>query len=230
MPQNEGTMVQWREEKDLQNDEQAFNVDYKGVVDDNLKLLAPRFYFHTIDDRKSTDVLTNIAPQYDKFNQITWFYLEKTVYEASESHCNYIGGQSYFLTGVLKSPNTSFNYYNEINIPTHFWTAVCCDTSRLYGEDKLNGWSLAYLAANYNLPNHFIDIYTIEEFLKNWRIKTRYYKIFRDIMVYINNKADGIRVNNCLFDSGKANEVIREIVSRNHKNTFSVHIPESYHR
>ncbi|CAC5382522.1 unnamed protein product [Mytilus coruscus] len=175
VPQNEGFMRQWKEEKDLQNDEQASRVDYKGVGNDNLNRghLAPRFYFHTIDGRKATDVLTNIAPQYDKFNQITWFYLEKTVYEASKSDCNNIGGVSYFLTGVLKSPDTQFNTHNNINIPSHFWTAVCCDTSRLNDEDKLKGWSFAYFAGNYNFPNNFIDIYTIEEFLKNWRIKTR---------------------------------------------------------
>lgn len=106
---------QWKKGDGLKKTEQPLLKDFKGVRAENLNRghLVPRFYFDTIDGRKATDVLTNIAPQYDKFNQVTWYSLETDIFEASRQHCKSINGLSYFLTGVNPSPNLPHKYTKQ---------------------------------------------------------------------------------------------------------------------
>lgn len=227
MPDNEEFKRQWSKEDDLANTEQPFLKDYNGVQLENLNRghLAPRFY--TPNGRTATDVLTNIAPQYDKFNQKTWYSLEKNIFEASKKYCKSIAGVSYFLTGVIPSRNMAYNNFNEINIPSSFWTAVCCDTSRATSRNNSKGWSFAYASSNYNYEIPRIDIYTVEEFLKSRPIQKRYHNLFTDITVYRRKHPPRI-VKNCLFDPGTANAIIQKIIFKNSGVNFFFHRPFFY--
>lgn len=224
-PDREEVTRKWRKGEGLQNNDQPFFTDYRGVSYLNLTRghLATRFYFHTVDGRKATDVLTNIAPQYAKFNKIVWYSLEKSIYEATKKYCKPFGGVSYFLTGVLPSPNFTYNFLKQkINIPTDFWTAVCCDTSRASNANKFKGWSFAYLGTNHDFQMiNVINIYTVEKFLKERKIMFGYTKLFRDIVV--DNIQYRENVNNCLFDKNKTDEIIHHIVNENRNINVLVH-------
>lgn len=208
----------WRSSKQLNVGEQIPRInDYKGIGAVNLDRghLAPRSYFPTTDGRKAVDVLTNIALQDKTFNQNTWVYLEKRTLDISQKHCQNYGGQTFFITGVVPSDDRHYeseqNQSMKINIPSFFWTVVCCDTSRVDIRDTLKGWSYAYISANNNTSTTF-DIMTVEEFLKDKRIGLKYEHVAlfenRIVMTHTRNL---VRVKNCLFDPKKANEIIEAI-------------------
>ncbi|XP_052080473.1 endonuclease domain-containing 1 protein-like [Mytilus californianus] len=212
-PNNEEGKRKWRKGEGLQTKDQPFLINYNGVQLHNLNRghLAPRFYFPTNEGRTATDVLTNIAPQYALFNQLTWFSLEKYIYEASKHHCNYYGGTSYFVTGVLPSDNVPLN--GKINIPSHFWTAVCCDTSSVSNlNNRLKGWSFAYIGENQNTRNNFIEFFTVKDFMMIRGIRGKFFELFQDIISFDYHTMKSRIVHKCLFDSDKADQIIAGIV------------------
>lgn len=182
-------------------DQQATLDDYNEVGVNELSRghLAPRSYFNT---KRAAAVLSNIAPQYKTFNQKSWNYLEESLHRASTVRCG--NGRTFFITGVIPSDNNLLNH--PINIPSYFWTAICCDTSNLNIENRFTGWSFAYIVANVNPENRVIRMFTVEDFVKDVRLSKRYRKIFTDIT--IGNRI----VKNCLFDPTQADEVIQQIV------------------
>lgn len=204
----------WRKDDDLEKNEQPRIGDYNGVqaMDLNRGHLATRFYFPTIDARKAADVLTNIALQYKEFNQLTWKRLETIVYRISDNYCHAYGGVSYFITGVYPGHEP----FNGIYIPIAFWSAVCCDTSGVLPENRLKGWSFAYVVGNSHTGKRIIQMFTVKDFLLQ-RGMRRYHKLFEDIVVvdfkngrrYMN-----VNVENCLFDSNKAAEIVNIIVQK----------------
>ncbi|CAG2196588.1 unnamed protein product [Mytilus edulis] len=55
----------------------------------------------------------------------------------------------YFITGVLQSEN-KFISNGRVNIPSHYWTAVCCDSSGAMGDLRKEGWSAGFIGENKN--------------------------------------------------------------------------------
>lgn len=178
--------------------------------------LYPQFYAGKLEIKQLTNLVTNFAAQYGKFNQNTWKRLEEHLYKASFDECidRYRGAKSYFLTGVIPGRNKS---KSGINIPDYFWTAVCCDTSTATHQDyELKGWSFAYIVQNLPLKRLEINMYSVKDFLTS--LKNDFSKFFATY------SHDSKEVKECSFDSQHAIEVIRLIKLWNgEKDIFTMH-------
>ncbi|CAG2196599.1 unnamed protein product [Mytilus edulis] len=117
---------------------QAVNVDYTDSGYDRGHLNPQLYHCETRDSRKATNSLTNIAPQVPTFNQGIWNKFENTLYDISKKYCNFVGARRYYITGVLPS-NDRFISNGRVNVPDHYWTAVCCDSSGANGTLRNEG-------------------------------------------------------------------------------------------
>ncbi|CAC5405906.1 unnamed protein product [Mytilus coruscus] len=179
---------------------QAVNVDYTGSGYDRGHLNPQLYHCETNDSRKATNTLTNIAPQVPSFNQGIWNVFETTLYDISKKYCDFVGARRYFITGVLPS-NNRFIGNGRVNIPDHYWTAVCCDSSSANGALRDEGWSAGFVGEN--VDNSSIFIYSIQNFLPNTSPT-----LFADY-----TDQNGNTVKNCLFNPTKADNIINEIAS-----------------
>ncbi|CAG2206536.1 unnamed protein product [Mytilus edulis] len=165
---------------------QAVDVDYTGSGFDRGHLNPQLYHCETNDSRKATNTLTNIAPQVPSFNQGIWNKFETTLYDISKS--------------VLPS-NNRFISNGRVNVPDHYWTAVCCDSSGANGALRNEGWSAGFVGGNVN--NSSIFIYSIQNFLPT--TSTTLFADYKD--------QNGNTVKNCLFNPTKADNIINEIAS-----------------
>ncbi|XP_063447996.1 endonuclease domain-containing 1 protein-like [Mytilus trossulus] len=179
---------------------QAVNIDYTGSGYERGHLNPQLYHCETEGSRKATNTLTNIAPQVSSFNQGIWNVFETTLYDITKRDCNFVGARRYFITGVLPS-NSRFISNGRVNVPDHYWTTVCCDSSRAKGVLFTEGWSAGFIGENKADPS--ISIYTIQKFLPSFSIK-----LFADY-----TDVNGNTVENCLFNSTKADNIINEIAS-----------------
>ncbi|XP_063397518.1 endonuclease domain-containing 1 protein-like [Mytilus trossulus] len=183
---------------------QAVNVDYTRSGYDRGHLNPQLYNCETEDSRKATNSLTNIAPQVSSFNQGIWNVFETTLYNISKKYCNFVGARRYFITGVLPSKN-QFISNERVNIPSHYWTAVCCDSSSAKGDLRKEGWSAGFIGEN--KANSSVFIYTIQNFLQ-----TTSSTLFADF-----TDQNGNTVKNCLFNPTKADNIINEIANTDNR-------------
>lgn len=177
---------------------QAVTADYTNSGYDRGHLTPQLYHCETYDSRNATNTLTNAAPQVRSFNQGIWNKFENTLYDISKKYCNFVGARRYYITGVLPSNNT-FISNGRVNVPDHYWTAVCCDSSGANGALRNEGWSAGFVGGN--VKNSSIFIYSIQNFLP-----TTSTTLFADY-----NDQNGNTVKNCLFNQTKADNIINEI-------------------
>lgn len=87
--------------------------------------------------------------------------------------CSFPGAKRFFVTGVVRSrsriPNENHDnegdrirVYNRVTVPSHMWTAVCCDASEATDPaNQNNGFSFAYIGKN--TADSFVDILTVSD-------------------------------------------------------------------
>ena len=125
--------------------------------------LNPNSY-HCRDSRMATFTLTNAVPQDPCFNQITWFKLEDKTKKIMRQLCAFPGAKRFFVTGTIPSrrripnkehdsseyqPLRNSGNYNRVSVPSHMWTAVCCDSTHAANvEDREKGFSFGYIGEN----------------------------------------------------------------------------------
>lgn len=207
---------------------QALDVDYRvdGEHVYDRGHLNPQMFNTKDDDSKyATNTLTNVAPQYKDFNQKTWKYMEEGLLQIPHVRCKFPGARIYVVVGVEPSNNNfipekpkrfrikgnksyktklSKNKYERVNVPEYYWTAICCDTSNALSlDDRRQGWSFAYKAANINAKNVKVVFHPVEKFLQN-----RYSRIFTD---YNNN---GNHVKACQFNKENAVTIIQDMAKK----------------
>ncbi|XP_057188308.1 endonuclease domain-containing 1 protein-like [Triplophysa rosa] len=102
---------------------QASNRDYQdsGFVKG---LLAPVSLANSQQCADATFTLTNAAPQDPSFNSGKWKVVESGM-NKTLSQCT---GPAYIVTGVVPGVQT---INNRVNVPSHFWTAYCCQRNAL---------------------------------------------------------------------------------------------------
>ena len=137
---------------------QAINIDYRNTGFDRGHL-NPNFY-HCGEARTATFTLTNAVPQNACFNELMWYALESESKNIMKSMCNFPGAKRFFVTGTVpyrrRIPNREHDLeedsgrdYNRVSVPSHMWTAACCDSSAAPHPDKRRkGFSFGYLGEN----------------------------------------------------------------------------------
>ncbi|KAL7868957.1 hypothetical protein SRHO_G00103410 [Serrasalmus rhombeus] len=122
--------IQFKTDSQLGQD-QASDADYlnSGYTRGHL---YPVCHTDSEDAAKSTFILTNVAPQEEKFNGIFWAKVEDEVRETLRKDCLNKGRQAYVVTGVVPSHEQDLKTLKDegkVNVPTHFWNAYsCCKT------------------------------------------------------------------------------------------------------
>lgn len=151
---------------------QAINVDYEGTSFDRGHL-NPNFY-HCDKARVATFTLTNAVPQDPCFNQQTWYKMEVRTKQIMREFCGFPGARRYIVTGAVPRnrmiPNEEHDResdrerdYNRVSVPSHMWTAVCCDSSSaLNPSDRARGFSFGYFGENvaesFVIPSNVEDL------------------------------------------------------------------------
>ncbi|KAJ1168920.1 hypothetical protein NDU88_000832 [Pleurodeles waltl] len=135
---------------------QAINDDYGGSYFDRGHLFPNSFMETTLRD--STFTLTNAVPMDPCFNRVTWSRLEEQLKSQLLSNCVNVEGIPYLVTGSVPNQNRKIpvldpedtappgdpnDDYNRVSVPSHVWTAVCCDH-----QDENRKFSLAFLGEN----------------------------------------------------------------------------------
>ena len=139
---------------------QAIEEDYRNTGFDRGHL-NPNFYHCSLAARYATFTLTNAVPQDPCFNQQTWFALENKTKNIMESLCSFNGAKRFFITGTVpyrkRIPNREHDFetdmkprdFNRVSVPSHMWTAACCDSSEASDpDDRRKGFSFGYLGEN----------------------------------------------------------------------------------
>lgn len=203
----------WIKNPLLNDSEQPKVEDYKGVSREMLDggHLFPQFYNPQENEKRFSNLITNIALQYSRFNQNTWKRLEEELYDATKANCNFFRANNYFVTGVIPSDHS--NMFHGINIPKYFWTAVCCDSSVSNQINRSSGWSFAYIVKNENTDKTIIDMYFIEDFLKLDVIGGKFESIFKKYK----------KVEHCLFSTDQAVKTVSQIQHSDNKDMFIMH-------
>lgn len=198
-------------------EEQPTLTAFKGISKKGLDrghLFPQLFAAESTQMRKYTNLITNIALQYGTFNQNLWRRLEFYLHKASTTYCHYEGSKLYYLTGVIPGEPFADNHFGEINIPSHFWTAVCCDTSLARQNTfKFAGWSFAYIVKNQIRQGQPVEMYFIEDFLKTWQMKGTFSQLFKTYAT----------IKGCSFDSLQGAIVIKSIMHWDRVDTFVLH-------
>ena len=92
-------------------------------------------------------------------NRIVWFGKEDELKERFEKECAYRGAKRYVVTGAVPSASEFIpqpdliiddrrdKVPERVNVPTHMWTAACCDTSDI-SDDGARSFFTGYVAEN----------------------------------------------------------------------------------
>lgn len=140
---------------------QAIDEDYRDTGFDKGHL-NPNFYHCSSFARSATFTLTNAVPQDPCFNRLVWFALENEAKNIMDSLCSFNGAKRFFITGTVPSenriPNREHDFesdrkpksdFERVSVPSHMWTAACCDSSEaLDPDDRKRGFSFGYLGEN----------------------------------------------------------------------------------
>uniref|UniRef100_A0A8C8S1W2 Endonuclease domain-containing 1 protein-like n=1 Tax=Pelusios castaneus TaxID=367368 RepID=A0A8C8S1W2_9SAUR len=138
---------------DMLKSKQALNEDYEDTSYDRGHLNPNSF--HCGDGNVATFTLTNSAPIEPCFNRIRWSKLEKNLKKQLSRNCVSENGTPYLVTGAVPSATKKIpiededkegdrtREYNRVSVPSHIWTAVCCDH-----RDSNHKFSFAFLAEN----------------------------------------------------------------------------------
>uniref|UniRef100_A0A452I4U9 Endonuclease domain-containing 1 protein-like n=1 Tax=Gopherus agassizii TaxID=38772 RepID=A0A452I4U9_9SAUR len=119
---------------------QAINEDYEDTSYDRGHLNPNAFQCNV--GRTATFTLTNAAPMDPCFNRVRWAKLEEALKRQLTGSCRNVGGKPYLVTGAV--PKWDRNRpYNRVSVPSHIWTAVCCDH-----EDNNCKFSFAFIGEN----------------------------------------------------------------------------------
>ncbi|KAI7811194.1 endonuclease domain-containing 1 protein-like [Triplophysa rosa] len=103
-------------------EKQASNRDYIGSVY-HKGHLAPVSLANSQQCADATFTLTNAAPQHPSFNSGKWRAVESSMNKTLSSQCT---GPAYIVTGVV--PGNKI-IKNRVRVPSHFWTAFCCQSN-----------------------------------------------------------------------------------------------------
>ncbi|VDI21360.1 Hypothetical predicted protein [Mytilus galloprovincialis] len=187
---------------------QALGTDYSNSGYDKGHVNPQMFNALNNDSRYATNTFTNIAPQYDNFNQNTWAEMEKGLLWTAKNRCIFPGAKIYVIVGVQPSNNKYTEreirntFFKGVNVPKFYWTAICCDTSTAISHDDLKkGWSFGYKADNIDKKSVTVTFDPVDKFLPN-----EYLKLFTD---YTGN--DGETIKGCQFSKDAAISVITHI-------------------
>uniref|UniRef100_K7FT75 Uncharacterized LOC102459116 n=1 Tax=Pelodiscus sinensis TaxID=13735 RepID=K7FT75_PELSI len=124
--------------KDELRSSQAVNEDYEDTSYDRGHLNPNAFQ---CDERRTaTFTLTNAAPMDPCFNRILWYQLEKALKDQLTVRCTSEASTAYLVTGTVPNGEVKIP---KVSVPSHVWTAVCCDH-----RDSSKEFSLAFLAEN----------------------------------------------------------------------------------
>uniref|UniRef100_A0A8C8RYN3 Endonuclease domain-containing 1 protein-like n=1 Tax=Pelusios castaneus TaxID=367368 RepID=A0A8C8RYN3_9SAUR len=141
------------------------------------------------DGRMATMTLTNAAPMEPCFNQIRWKKLEINLKNQLTEHCINKKGTPYLVTGTVPSGSEKIprkdeetaqtqdqSEYNRVSVPSHVWTAVCCDHT-----DNNIKFSITFLAENQAESNvKIIDVEQLNSELSQLYHNSPSIKIFED--------------------------------------------------
>ena len=97
---------------------------------------------HDPDAQDATFTMTNVAPQYSRFNEFAWREYECLVREYIE---NYNTNQTHYaLTGTLGEHGWMEGENGQrVKIPAYYWKTVCY-------KDEKSSWAVAIVAPNLN--------------------------------------------------------------------------------
>uniref|UniRef100_A0A8C4Y3S6 Endonuclease domain-containing 1 protein-like n=1 Tax=Gopherus evgoodei TaxID=1825980 RepID=A0A8C4Y3S6_9SAUR len=130
---------------DERRSSQAINEDYEDTSYDRGHLNPNAFQCNV--GRTATFTLTNAAPMDPCFNRIRWAKLEEALKRQLTGSCRNVGGKPYLVTGAV--PKWDRNRpYNRVSVPSHIWTAVCCDH-----RDNNCKFSFAFIGENKEVSN-----------------------------------------------------------------------------
>lgn len=148
-----------KNDKENQIPYQAYADDYKNTGFDKGHL-NPASY-HCDNARLATYTLTNAVPQDPCFNQQVWKLMEQKGRELMRKSCNFAGAKRFFITGSISKDERMIPIpekdeesnierpTHRVRIPSHMWTAACCDSSETTNPASRNeGFSFAYISAN----------------------------------------------------------------------------------
>ena len=150
-------------------DKQAIMTDYRNTGFDKGHF-SP--YFYQCDSgREATFTLTNCVPQNPCFNEQIWKDAEIQSKRVMDELCNYPCAKRYFVTGAVPTtkriPNIihdkegdAHRDYNRVSVPSHMWTAACCDTTACSDPDEQKqGFSYSYIGNNTADP--YLNVSTV---------------------------------------------------------------------
>uniref|UniRef100_A0A8C8S4J8 Endonuclease domain-containing 1 protein-like n=1 Tax=Pelusios castaneus TaxID=367368 RepID=A0A8C8S4J8_9SAUR len=184
---------------------QAVNEDYEYTSYDRGHLNP--YFFQSGDDRTATLTLTNAVPMEPYFNRIRWHKLEKNLKRQLTGNCISEGGTPYLVTGAVPSDSEKIPY-NRVSVPSHIWTAVCCDHA-----DNNRKFSFAFLAENQ--VESKLQIIHVEQLNSEL---SRFYRTSKQISVF---------VDNCNAKSQRGQEIVSEIKTALY-NTFEILLTDYY--
>ena len=89
-----------------------------------------------------------------------------------KDYCSFPGAQRFFVTGAVPKnrmiPNEEHDVesdrareYNRVSVPSHMWTAACCDSSGAVVADRAKGFSFAYYGEN--KPDSLVTVSTVRD-------------------------------------------------------------------
>ena len=210
---------------------QAIEIDYSNTGFDRGHL-NPASY-NCDKAREATFTLTNAIPQNPCFNEQTWKILEQTARTAMRKLCNFPGAKRYFVTGTVPKnrmiPNEAHDAesdrvreFNRVSVPSHLWTAACCDSSKAIDATKRanGGFSFAYYGENkaYSCPTN-----SAVSDLETW-LKWSYSQNLKSITIF----ADDCYKTSA--NSKSAAEMIKKVIGVQESNAGSRHrLDETMH-
>uniref|UniRef100_A0A452I517 Endonuclease domain containing 1 n=1 Tax=Gopherus agassizii TaxID=38772 RepID=A0A452I517_9SAUR len=186
---------------------QAINEDYEDTSYDRGHLNPNAFQCNV--GRTATFTLTNAAPMDPCFNRVRWAKLEEALKRQLTGSCRNVGGKPYLVTGAVPSDKWDRNRpYNRVSVPSHIWTAVCCDH-----EDNNCKFSFAFIGENKEVSS--LQIIPVEQL--NTEL-SHLYKTLEPVKVF---------TDDCGSKSQKGQKVLSAIKKALY-NTFQNFIIDSY--
>ncbi|XP_039919515.1 endonuclease domain-containing 1 protein-like [Hirundo rustica] len=101
---------------------QAIDQDYKNLEGLEHGRLSPSGHQSGTKSKSSTSTLTNIVPQNSRLNQGAWKNYQSKTMDQQTQGCK----TTYVIVGAVPG-NTSVSN-NRVNVPSHIWSAACCQT------------------------------------------------------------------------------------------------------